>query len=143
MFRLMVNRDLLNKGFRQVSDKAFSRDNLLVYFVSDFASAFQLLHKKSSQHVDFSAVFLDWHLSLEDRFEQHDGVQLALLACDDNNQALKPAIYCISAENPEMRETLMELIGPGVDKNRIVLGNFMGVIDKILEMATDGSKGTA
>lgn len=144
VFRLMVWRDLINKGFQEITPSLFSREGVKVYVIGDYASAIAFLERGAEQHIDFAAVFLDWNLSTEDRAADHDGVQLAVAALDENNQPLSPAVYCISSEAHEMKDKILEEVEPLVAavggniaslQERIVLVEYMAIAAKILEVA--------
>ena len=149
VFRLMVWRDLVTKGFTELAPSVYGRDGARVYVVGNYASAMIFLERNSAQRIDFDAVFLDWHLSTEDRAADHDVVQIAVAALDDKNQPLKPTIYCISSEAQEMKDKIQEIVEPLVVavggtlaslQERIVLVEYMAIAAKILEVAGwDGS----
>ena len=134
MFRLMISRDMINKGFEQTSKTTFVRHPLIIYVVADYASAIDLLRQGSASHVDFSALFLDWHLSPSDRANGYDGAQIGVFACDATQQPLKPKIYCTSAESKEMRDKIIEGMGSNASEDRVIVADFMIVVDKILEV---------
>ena len=146
---MMARRDLLNKGVQQITPTLFGHEGVNIYIIGDYATALGLIERKSEQHVDFSAVFLDWNLSSADRAAGYSGVKLALAALDEKNQPLAPTIYCISSEAFEMKhkileetETLAAAAGgnPIPVLKRIVLVDYMSVAGKILEVA--GCDGT-
>ncbi len=132
VFCLMVGRDLLKKGFREIKTDVYGNNDKTVYIAKDYESARALLDSLSEHHLDFSAVFLDWHLSPGDRVEGKDGAQLAVMAFDETNQPLKPAVYCISAEGKEMLALVRSLVRPAVTDERLVLLHFMEVPGKIV-----------
>lgn len=137
-FRLMVARDLLKRGFTLLNETVYGRDHLKIYITADYDSSAVLILNESERHVDFSALFLDWHLAANDRAQRRDGVQLALLACDERHQPLKPVLYCISAENAEMKEAILNSADFGVMEDKVILVDFIHVVDKMIEAGGQG-----
>lgn len=133
VFRMMVSRDLLNKGFDERTKGMFSNGDIDVYVVAEFEPARDMLAIGSSAHMDFRAVFLDWQLCQSDRAKHYDGVQLALMAIEPKNQPMLPTIYCISAESTNMRLEILAKAGPRLAPDRVVIANFMTVVEKMIE----------
>jgi|GEM_PF-15706 len=144
VFRLLVSGNLINKGFQQSSKDVFTRGSTIVHFVSGFEDAMVLINKDSPQHIDFCALFVDWHLSPKDRASHHDGVQIAVAACDHENQPFDPMIYCISGDGPEMRKKIYEKVqvfgahlgnGSTSLETRLVIVDYLAVVDMIARIA--------
>jgi hypothetical protein len=138
VFNIMVLRDLMRAGFAQTGETELSRPNAIIHMIDNFADAMSMIGRNSQRHMDFNAVFLDWHLSVGDRSAGHDGVQLGLAALEAENQPLNPVIYCHSADAATMVPAILDKLGDRAasEAPRVLKVDFMAIVSKILEVST-------
>jgi len=135
VYHLMILRGLMRNGFVQTGQYILSRGRANVYMIDSYAEAIELIRQGSPRRVDFSAAFLDQHLSKKERVEGYDGAQLALTALNPVHQPLSPMIFCVSADAEEMADEIKKgLKDPGAEA-RVAILDFNNVVGRILEIA--------